>query len=1024
VTDILEADLDVRRLEEDLGRAVEGEVRFDAGTRALYATDASNFRMPPIGVVIPKTVDDVVATHEVCSSHGAPILPRGCGTSLSGETVNHAVVIDCSKYLHRVLDIDPEGRCIRVQPGAINDQVNEVARRHGLVFGPDPSTHAYCTIGGNIGNNSCGTHSLQARFEGDGSRTSDNVAGLEVLTYDGVRMRVGPTGDDELQRIVASGGRRGQIYRDLRGLAERYGEQIRSRFNPIPRRVSGYNLDELLPERGFNLAAALVGTEGTCVTVLEATLKLIPDPKARVLLVLGYPDIFSIGDHLMEILEHRPIGCEALDHQLFEDEEKLHLHPRELSQLPDGGAWVLVELGAQTREDAARKARRLVERLEKDSAPPVGMSIFDDPDEERKLWEVREAGLAATAFPPDGGDYWPGWEDSAVAPQHIGAYLRELRKLYDKFGYRGAFYGHIGDGCIHSRISFDLRTPDGIRRYRSFLEEAADLVVSFGGSLSGEHGDGQQRAELLPKMFGPELVQAFRAFKGIWDPRGKMNPGKVVDPLPLDGNLKLGAGYNPWRPPVKFAYRADGGDFAHATLRCVGVGKCRTPGGAGVMCPSFMALREEKHTTRGRARLLFEMLEGDVVRDGWRSSEVKESLDLCLACKGCTSDCPVHVDMPTYKAEFLHHHYKGRIRPRHAYAFGLIDQVARAASVAPRAVNTLAHAPGLAKALKLAAGMSQQREIPAFARVTLQDWFRRRGGRNLGGPAVVVWPDTFNNYFHSHVGMAAVEAIEHAGWNVLMPAGHVCCGRPLYDYGFLDLAERYLRHVLSVLRPAVRAGLPVVGIEPSCLATFREELPKLLPFDDDAKRLTAQALHFGEFFEKYGIDPPRLEGKALLWGHCHQRATGGVGPEQRLLEAVGLDVEVVSGGCCGLAGSWGFEAGHHDLSVRCGEQALLPAVRRAGKDRLIVAGGFSCKTQIEQAGLGRGALHLAEVLKLAREHGPSGVPGPLPERILMPATGAHGRRWTTAAALLTAAGAVSALSSRRLLSKGRTRGTR
>ena len=971
--------VDVRSLERELRGAVGGEVRFDRGTRGLYATDASNFRQPPIGVVIPRTIDDVVATHEVCRARRAPILSRGCGTSLSGETVNHAVVIDFSKYLHEIGEVDRTRRTVRCQPGAINDHVNRVAEPQGLVFAPDPSTHSHCTIGGNIGNNSCGVHSVQARFEGDGSRTSDNVADLEILTYDGQRMRVGPTSEDELERIIGAGGRRGQIYGALRQLRDRYADQIRARFPDIPRRVSGYNLDELLPEKGFNVARALTGTEGTCATVLDATLKLVPAPRSRSLLVLGYPDIFRVGDHVTEILEHRPVGCEAVDHLLFENERALGILEHQLEQLPEGQAWVLVEFGGESREEADEKARHLIDQLQRDGSPPSGVSLLDDPQQEKQLWLVREAGLGATAFPPDGKDHWPGWEDSAVAPERVGAYLRDLQGLYRKYGLRGALYGHLGDGCIHSRISFDLRTAEGVRSYRSFLEEAADLVVSHGGSLSGEHGDGQQRAELLPRMYGEELVQAFREFKAIWDPDTKMNPGKVVDPYRLDENLKLGTGYNPARPNVRFSYPADHGDFSHATLRCVGIGNCRNPDGVDVMCPSYMATREEKHSTRGRARLLWEMLRGEVIEDGWRSREVLEALDLCLACKGCTNDCPVNVDMPTLKSEFYHHHYKRRVRPRQAYAFGLIDQAARVASRLPEPVNLAARAPGLSRLAKLAANVAPQREIPSFAPLTLRDWFFARGERNPGGPRVLLWPDTFNNYFHTDVGVATVEALEEAGWHVVMPRRHLCCGRPLYDYGFLDVAQRYFAAILRDLKAEIRAGTPVIGMEPSCLATFKHELRQLLPHDEDAGRLRQQSYHFGEFLQAFDVRPPRLQGKAMLWGHCHQKATGGVQPEREVLQRMGLEVEELQAGCCGLAGSWGFERDHYDVSMACGEQGLLPRVRDAEPDTLIVANGFSCKTQVEQGDTGRRALHLAQVMKMARELDSERVPESNPE---------------------------------------------
>ena len=1004
----------VADLEHDLAAAIDGEVRFDPSSRAMYATDASNFRQPPIGVVIPRCIEDVIATHHVCQEHGAPILARGCGTSLSGETVNHAVVMDFSKYLHEILEIDEARRTVRVQPGAINDQVNVATGPHGLLFGPDPSTHKYCTIGGNVGNNSCGVHSLAARFLGDGSRTSDNLAALDVLTYDGVRLHVGPTTDGEVDRIVRAGGRTGQIYADLRALRDRYAPLIRERFHPIPRRVSGYNLDELLPERGFNLAAALAGTEGTCVTVLEATLKLIPRPAARSLLVVGYGTIFDVGDHIMEILDRRPIGCEAIDHVLFRNEQQLGIHPDDIALLPDGGAYVLVEFGGESKADTDAQARSLMHRLRADSRPPVDMTVFDDAEQERRLWAVREAGLGATAFGPDGNDHWPGWEDSAVAPEHVSAYLRELRKLYDRYGYDGAMYGHLGDGCIHSRISFDLRTPNGLRDYRAFMNDAADLVVSYGGSLSGEHGDGQQRAELLPKMFGAELVDAFREFKRIWDPDGKMNPGKVVDPYRFDENLKLGVDYDPPRPDVKFAYEDDGGDFAHAALRCVGVGRCRTPDSDEVMCPSFMVLREEKHSTRGRARLLFEMLQGDIVTDGWRSQEVKEALDLCLSCKGCTNDCPVNVDMPTYKAEFLHHHWKGRLRPRHAYAFGLIDRSAHLASLVPGIANAIAGFPPTAALLKRAAGMTPERAIPRFAPLTLQQWFSARGERNVGAPRVVLWPDTFNNRLHTDVGVAAVEAIEAAGWQVVMPQGHVCCGRPLYDYGFLDVAARYLRQVLDVLRDEIRAGTPVVGIEPSCLAVLKDELRKLLPHDDDARRLAEQSYHYAEFFQHFDVALPTLSGRALVWGHCHQKATGGTGAEEQLLRAMGLEVDTARGGCCGLAGSWGFEAGHHEISMQCGEQELLPRVRDADAETLIVADGFSCQTQIDQGGTGRRALHLAQVMQLAR-HPDRDALGARPETKARPVPAAPTRTRFARAGAVAAAGIAIAGAARRVM---------
>ena len=747
---------------------------------------------------------------------------------------------------------------------------------------------------------------------------------------------------------------------------------------------------------------------------------LIPALHERVTVVVHYEDIAAAAGQVTEIIDRfRPIGLEAIDQQLIEDQRLRHQNTGAIAELPRPGygAWLLVQFGADQAEAAAEAGRRF-------TAWPTGEQGYDadrvatvtsaqDGGHSEDLWRIREAGLAATAFPPDGKDHWPGWEDSAVPPARCGDYLRDLQALLDRHGLNGQFYGHIGQGCIHGRYSFDLRTAPGIAGYRRFMEEAADLVVSYGGSLSGEHGDGQQRAELLVRQYGPELMRAMREFKRIWDPAGKMNPGKVVDAYRLDENLRLGTGYNPPRPEVKFAYREDGGDFAHAALRCVGVGKCRVPRAQETMCPSYQATREEKYTTRGRARLLFEMLQGEVITDGWQSREVFDALDLCLACKGCTNDCPVNVDMPTYKAEFLYHHYKSgrRWRPRYAYAFGFIDQAARAAALMPGVVNCCLQAPGLSRLAKLAAGVDPRRPLPTFAPVTLQQWFRQRGGsRNPDGRPVVLFPDTFNNHLHTQVGVACVEAIEAAGWRVIMPGGHVCCGRPLYDYGFLDMAERYLRQVLGVLRDYVRAGIPVVGMEPSCLAVFKDEMVKMLPHDDDAQRLADLACHFGEFFTRYGIDPPRLSGRALLWGHCHHRATGGIDPEQQVLADMGLDVRPLSGGCCGLAGSWGFEQGKYDISMDCGEQALLPAVRAAGQDTLVVANGFSCKTQIADAGTGRRALHLAEVMQLAR-HGAAGGSGDgRPERHTLARPKPPARRRAARAAALAAAVAATRIS--------------
>lgn len=989
--------IDVPALERKLRKALKGEVRFDPGSLGLYATDSSNFRAVPIGVVIPCTEEDVVATHKICRRYGAPIVNRGGGTSLSGETVNFAVVIDHSKYLHRIEKPDVKHRLITVQPGAINEQVNIVAGKQNLVFGPDPSSHAYCTIGGNVGNNSCGVHSVQSQIYGPGPRTSDNVHSMDIVTYGGDRFRVGVDEEKDLARIIRAGGRKGEIYRKLRDLRDRYADAIRKGFPPVsklPRRVSGYNLDELLPERGFNVARALVGTEGTCVTALEVTLMLTPALLKRVTVVVEYPDLAEAGTHVLEILEWKPIGLEAIDHQLFEDEDMQHMNTSELLKLPRSGegAWLLVQFGADREREAQDQAKRFQEWLiTKKGYAADRIKAFGDGEPggpAELLWKLREAGLGATAFPPGSRDHWPGWEDSAVPPDKISPYIRDLKGLYAKHGLKGAMYGHIGQGCVHSRISFDLRSHSGVQQYRRFLEDASDLVVSYGGSLSGEHGDGQQRAEFLYKQYGPELVEAMREFKRIWDPDWKMNPGKVIDPYPVDAYLKLGENYSPADVKTKFAYPEDGGSFAHATVRCVGVGKCREPEGADVMCPSYIVTREEKHTTRGRARLLFEMLQGDVIKEGWQSKEVRDALELCLACKGCTHDCPVHVDMPTYKSEFLYHHYQSpwRNRRRYMYAFGFVDKFARVAALCPELANLATQTPGFSSVAKFIAGMDQRRRIPEFAPTTLQEWFKARGGSsNKNGSKVLLWPDTFNNHFHTNVGTACVEALEASGFQVIMPSGHVCCGRPLYDYGFLDTAERYLRRTLHTLRNEIRQDIPIVGMEPSCLAVFRHEMPRILPHSEDAKRMQKNCYHWSEFFDKHDIPLPRLDGKAVVWGHCHHKATGGLEPELSVLKnRMGMDAEEAKCGCCGLAGSWGFEKGKYDISMKCGEVGLLPAARKADASTLIIANGFSCKTQLEESGVGRQALHMGEVMRIAQKLASPGMHAKFPEALRQP----------------------------------------
>ena len=1080
------AQLDALALAEALraqlsrGSQDQGNVRFDQGTRALYATDASNYRQVPIGVVFPRDAEDVEATVALCRQFGAPLLCRGGGTSLAGQCCNVAVILDFSRHMNNILEIDPGRHIARVQPGVVLDTLRVAAEKHHLTFAPDPATHDRCTLGGMIGNNSCGVHSVMA------GKTDDNIESLEVLTYDGARLKVGqnfirdyrykdepcgdsrplpsgsqeepcgdgrprPSGGPEVSgRSGSASNRAAQIHTSLKQIADRYGDLVRQKFPNIPRRVSGYNLNYLLPENGFHIARALVGSEGTCVTILEATCRLVESPPARVLLVIAYPDIYQCADHVPEIMTHKPIGLEGFDDLLVGYTRAKGINSEGLALLPEGAGWLMVEFGAETAPQAESQARALMQSLGRVATPPA-MRLYTDQQQIKRVWEVRESALGVTSHVPGEPFNWEGWEDAAVAPEKLGGYLRDLRKMFGAYGYKGSLYGHFGHGCVHTRINFDLQSKSGIAKFRKFMEEAADLVVSYGGSLSGEHGDGQSRGELLPKMFGPELVQAFREFKSVWDPQWKMNPGKLIDPYKLDENLRLGANYSSWQPKTNFKFAADHGSLAEATLRCVGVGKCRREEG-GLMCPSYRVTHQEEHSTRGRAHLLWEMTQGHahnqvredgIIRDGWRSEEVKRSLDLCLACKGCKSDCPVGVDLATYKAEFLSHYYEGRLRPLSAYAFGYIDRWARLAARAPGLANLTTQLPFLRDIAKFAAGIPAQRSIPAFAPESFKSWFRRRvAARKRGGnsgeesdapdfgwrsassaaidrspseralapgfegarlsaapnsspnengalapearPPVLLWPDTFNNYFHPTTARAAVEVLEAAGFRVLIPKANLCCGRPLYDHGMLRRAQSLLRQILDELSPEIAAGIPVVGLEPSCVAVFRDELLNLFPDDERAQALSRQTFLLSEFLETHAKDfkLPHLNRKALLHGHCHQKSLMKMTAEESVLHRLGVDFQSPAPGCCGMAGSFGFEQDKYDISMAIGELELLPAVRQGPADCLIIADGFSCREQIAQ-GSPRHALHLAEVLQMALNNDAPANAHPYPESALV-----------------------------------------
>jgi FAD/FMN-containing dehydrogenase/Fe-S oxidoreductase len=955
--------------ERALRAQVRGEVRFDNASRALYSVDASNYRHVPIGVVLPKDEADTIAAVSIGREFGVAILPRGGGTSLAGQTCNVALVLDFSKYMRNVLDLDPIGRTARVQPGLVLDALRTAAESHHLTFGPDPSTHDRCTLGGMIGNNSCGVHSVMAGL------TSDNVERLKVMTYDGTILDVGMTQPDELDRIIAEGGRQGEIYKGLARIRDTYADEVRSRFPKIPRRVSGYNLDQLLPENGFNVARALVGTEGTCVTILEAQVRLVPSPPVRRLLVLGYEDVFIAAAAVPMIMEHRPIGLEGFDGVLLENVRLKGISPRGQAALPDGGAWLLVEFGADNVADCEAQARELMNHLARGPHAPTP-KLLTDPKDAQAVWAVRESGLGAAARVPGKKPTWPGWEDTAVRPDQLSDYLREFKVLLDRYGYRAPLYGHFGEACVHPRIDFDLVTKEGISNFRRFLDEGADLCIRYGGSLSGEHGDGQARAALYPKMFGDKLVGAFAEFKTLWDPDRRMNPGKLVDAREPDQDLRLGSGYKPLPVRTHFQFPDEPDGLAGSVLRCVGVGKCRKESG-GTMCPSYMVTLDETHSTRGRARLLHEMLTGDLVRDGWRNESVKEALDLCFACKACKTECPVNVDMATFKAEFLAHYYEGRLRPLSAYAIGLFPWVARYGSLAPGIANWTART--FAPLAKAAAGIAPERQLPALAPVSFKAWFGRRNKPQPGARhRVLLWADTFNNYVHPQTAIAAVEVLEAAGCEVHVLGQRLCCGRPLYDSGMLGLARRQLRRSMAALKPYLEQGFAVVGLEPSCVAVFRDELLGLFPADPDAKRTAAGFLLLSEFLERIEFQPPQLEKKAIVQGHCHHQAIMKMTAEEKVLQRMNLDYKLLDSGCCGMAGGFGFLKESYEVSMKAGERVLLPAVRSAG-DALVIADGFSCREQIRQS-TGRNALHLAEVLRMAIAGRPVVTPAESPSR--------------------------------------------
>ncbi|WUH93053.1 FAD-binding oxidoreductase [Streptomyces sp. NBC_00433] len=959
----------VGEVEQALRGIVRGEVEWGAGERAVMTMDASNYRRVPLGVVAPADAEDVAAALEVCREHGVPVTARGGGTSIAGQAIGTGVVMDFTRHMNRLLEIDPAALTARVQPGLVLDDLRRAAAPHGLTFGPDPSTHSRCTLGGMIGNNACGSHSVAW------GTTADNVRALDLLTYRGE-----PVG----LRAPADGSAMPDRLRDgLARLTDGHLALLRTAFPQLPRRISGYALDSLLPEHGRDVVRAFTGSEGTLGVLTEATVALVPAPGARALAVLGYADESAAAQAAHLLLAWQPLTVEGMAADLVGESAA--------AELPRGGAWLFVETGGDSPAQAQARAREICRTAD----GVTGHAVVADPARQRALWRIREDAAGTATRMPDGTEAWPGWEDCAVPPARLGAYLRDFRALLADHGLRGAPYGHFGDGCVHVRIDFDLVDPAGVARFRRFSEAAADLVVSHGGSLSGEHGDGRARAELLPKMYGPDVIALFSDFKDLWDPDGGLNPGTLVRPDPIDSNLRFAALPSAASRPVdvEFTYPGDGGDFVAAVRRCVGVAKCRTSaavgdGGSAVMCPSFRVTGEERHSTRGRARLLHEMLAGEVVTDGWKSAEVKGALDLCLSCKGCRSDCPVEVDMATYKAEFLHQHYRGRLRPRAHYSMGWLPVWLKIAQKFARPLNFLGRTRSTAWVAKRIAGIANERDMPELAPETFTRWWdtsdtnegRRRpaGGSRDAARTVVLWPDTFTDHLSPEVGRAAVRVLRAAGLRVTTPPAAVCCGLTWVSTGQLDRAKAVMRRTLDRLAPVLDAGLPLVVLEPSCAAALRADLPELLGTRDPrAARLASSVRTLAEALEEYapGWDPPRVDRTAVGQTHCHQHAVLGDAADRRLRERAGLTGEL-TGGCCGLAGNFGFEDGHYEVSAACAEEALLPALRAAGPDAAVLADGFSCRTQIAQLAGGPRARHLAEVLAEAL---PDETPGAGPD---------------------------------------------
>ena len=915
-------------------------------TRALYSSDASLYRVVPQAVARPRHAEELLALLDASRSLGVPLTMRGAGTSIAGNAVGPGIVVDTLKHLNKVVSIDPEAGTAVVQPGVVHADLQRAAAPHGLRFGPDPSTHTRCTIGGMIGNNACGSRAL-----GYG-RTVDNVEAMRVAFGTGEVVSTGSTtggvGSPTSSEGVAASA--------LGSLVDQHLAHVRTEFGRFSRQVSGYSLEHLLPENGRRVDRFLVGSEGTLGLVLEATVRLVPEETDRLLVLLGYPSMVEAADAVPALLAAgggRLIACEGLDARIV---DLVRARGGGVPELPRGAGWLFVEVAG---EDGPALAGRLVAE-----SAALDSRVVSDAAESAALWRIREdgAGLAARSL---GRPAYSGWEDAAVPPERLGAWLRDFDELLRGHDLDGVPYGHFGDGCVHVRIDFPFEPGDdrGRKLFRDFLTACALKLRDHGGSLSGEHGDGRARSELLPLMYDVESLRLFGAVKAVCDPENLLNPGNLVDPAPLDADLRPVRPRLPITPALRFTH--DGGSLGDAVHRCTGVGKCVAPRTNGVMCPSYLATRDEKDSTRGRSRVLQEALDGTLVH-GLGDPAVDAALDLCLACKGCASDCPTGVDMATYKAEALYQKYDGpgatERRPRSHLLLGRLPRwAALAAPMAPVA-NRMTKLGPVARLAKAAAGIDQRRSIPSFAPKTL------RRGRDKGldrldrhgvQPDVWIWADSFTDHFLPQTAHAAIRVLEAAGLTVRVIPDDACCGLTWVTTGQLDRARAIMQRTVATLAPYVFSGVPVLGLEPSCLATLRSDAVELTD-DPRAHDVAGGVLTLAELLADLEWTPPDLSGVTVVaQPHCHHASVLGWEADQRLLEAAGATVTRVAG-CCGLAGNFGMEKGHYEVSVAIAETHLLPAVR-ANRGAVVLADGMSCRVQLDDLA-DVPAIHLAELL--------------------------------------------------------------